>query len=83
MHFVFTVCDQAAAEPCPLWPGKPITALGSSGSRSVQGPEDVKKGISKAYPNFIVAYRCFINLPFDKLTISLSKEKLDEIDHAQ
>ena len=26
LHFVFTVCDQAASEPCPIWPGQPITA---------------------------------------------------------
>ena len=33
LDFVFTVCDRAAAEVCPLWPGQPMTAHCSSGSR--------------------------------------------------
>jgi len=44
MHFVFTVCDQAAAEPCPIWPGQPMTAhWGVPDPAMVQGDDEVKR----------------------------------------
>jgi protein-tyrosine-phosphatase len=44
MHFVFTVCDQAAAAPCPAWPGQPMTAhWGVTDPAAVQGNVDDKR----------------------------------------
>ena len=50
LHFVFTVCDQAAAEPCPVWPGQPMTAhWGVHDPAAVQGSdEDKRKAFLKA-----------------------------------
>jgi arsenate reductase len=69
MHFVFTVCDQAAAEPCPIWPGKPITAhWGVQDPASVTGLEEAKrKAFLKTYTELHRRILLFINLPFDKL----------------
>lgn len=81
MNFVFTVCDQAAAEPCPVWPGQPMTAhWGVQDPASVQGTvEEKRKAFLKAYTELFRRISLFVNLPFDKLGDLALKEKLDEI----
>jgi arsenate reductase len=85
MHFVFTVCDQAAAEPCPIWPGQPMTAHWSiSDPAAVTGTEETKrKAFLAAYTELHRRISLFINLPVDKLSGLALKEKLDEIGRMQ
>ncbi len=85
MHFVFTVCDQAAAEACPIWPGQPMTAhWGVHDPAAVQGSdEDKRKAFLKAYTELYRRISLFINLPFDTLSKLALKEKLEEIGHTQ
>lgn len=81
MHFVFTVCDQAAAEACPVWPGKPMTAhWGIRDPAVVEGSDDVKRrAFYTAFNELQRRISLFINLPFDTLKGMALKEKLDEI----
>jgi arsenate reductase len=81
MDFVFTVCDQTAAEPCPVWPGQPMTAhWGIHDPAAVQGDEQSKrKAFLKAYTELYRRISLFVVLPFDKLSDLALKEKLDEI----
>jgi len=81
MHFVFTVCDQAAAETCPVWPGKPMTAhWGVRDPATVSGNDEVKrKAFLAAYTELHRRISLFVNLPIDKLSDLALKEKLDEI----
>jgi len=85
MHFVFTVCDRAAAEPCPVWPGQPMTAhWGIHDPASVQGSdEDKRKAFLKAYTELYRRISLFINLPFATLSKLALKEKLDTIERTQ
>lgn len=85
MHFVFTVCDQAAAESCPVWPGQPMTGhWGVHDPATVQGSdEDKRKAFLRAYTELYRRISLFINLPFDTLSKLALKEKLEEIGHAQ
>ena len=85
MHFVFTVCDQAAAEPCPVWPGQPMTAhWGVTDPAVVEGSEDFKrKAFLKAYTELHRRISLFVNLPIDKISDLALKEKLDEIGRFQ
>jgi arsenate reductase len=85
MHFVFTVCDQAAAEPCPVWPGKPMTAhWGVHDPAAVQGDEESKrKAFLRAYTELHRRISLFVNLPLDKLSDLALKEKLEEIGRTQ
>lgn len=69
MDFVFTVCDNAAGEACPIWPGQPMTAhWGVEDPAAVEGSEIEKERA------FVTAYRylknridAFANLPLDKI----------------
>jgi arsenate reductase len=81
MHFVFTVCDQAAAEPCPIWPGQPITAhWGVRDPAAVEGTDDVKrKAFLTAFTEMHRRISLFINLPIETLGDLALKQRLDEI----
>ena len=85
LHFVFTVCDQAAAEPCPIWPGQPMTAhWGVRDPTAVEGTDDVKrKAFLTSYTELHRRISLFINLPLDTLSKLALKEKLDQIGRTQ
>ena len=77
MDFVLTVCDKAAGEVCPVWPGQPMTAhWGVEDPSSVEGTlEERKKAFSNAFVLLNRRIAIFQNLPFDKLDkLSLQSE---------
>jgi len=81
MEFVFTVCDNAAGEVCPFWPGNPVTAhWGVPDPAAVEGDEATRRNaFREAYRRLDHRIRLFINLrveEFDRLSI---KKSLDEI----
>jgi arsenate reductase len=69
MDFVFTVCDQAAGEVCPVWPGQPMTAhWGMPDPVAVEGPEAVRdKAFVDAAATLKRRLELFMSLPIDKL----------------
>jgi arsenate reductase len=81
MHFIFTVCDSAAGETCPLWPGHPITAhWGVSDPAAVQGTdEDKRKAFHEAFTRLSTRIRLFLNLPFERLERLALQQRLREI----
>ena len=81
MHFVFTVCDRAAAEVCPLWPGQPMTAhWGITDPAAVQGTnEEKRKAFLWAYSELYRRISLFAALPIESLDKLALKERLDEI----
>ena len=76
LDFVFTVCDQAAGELCPIWPGQPVTAhWGVPDPAAVEGTDEVKR---RAFLDAYLALRRRIEL-FTSLPISaLDKIALEE-----
>jgi arsenate reductase len=81
MDFVFTVCDRAAGEVCPLWPGQPMSAhWGVSDPAEVSGGEEEKRrAFFRAYNELSTRINLFMSLPLDKLDRLVLKKKLDEI----
>ena len=81
MDFVFTVCDNAARETCPLWPGQPMTAhWGVPDPAAVQGtPEQIAKAFRDAYLMLDRRISLFLNLPLSALDGLAIKKKLDDI----
>jgi arsenate reductase len=64
MHFVFTVCDNAAGEMCPLWPGRPVTAYwGVPDPAAVQGSDDEnREAFLEAFTQLSERIRLFIDM---------------------
>jgi protein-tyrosine-phosphatase len=81
LHFVFTVCDKAAAEQCPIWPGQPMTAhWGVRDPAAVEGNDDVKRrAFQTAFGELHRRISLFAYLPFDKLKGMALQEKLEDI----
>jgi arsenate reductase len=80
MDFIFTVCDNAAGESCPLWPGRPVTAhWGFPDPAAAEGSSEIKKAaFAKTFREISQRIRIFLNLPFDKLDrMSLQKQLKD------
>ena len=80
MDFVFTVCDNAAAEPCPYWPGQPMNAhWGVPDPAAVEGSdEDKRRAFSLAFSALSARINLFINLPMEKLDrVALQKRMQD------
>jgi len=80
LDFVFTVCDNAANEVCPVWPGQPMTAhWGVPDPAAVEGSDDVKrKAFFVAFNQLSNRIGLFANLPIDKLDrIKLQKALSD------
>ena len=84
MDFVFTVCDNAAAEVCPYWPGQPMTAhWGVPDPAAVEGSEeDKQRAFSQAFSALSARINLLINLPMEKLDRLALQKKLHEIGKA-
>jgi arsenate reductase len=81
MNFVFTVCDQAAREPCPVWPGQPMTAhWGVPDPAAVATSEEERR---RAFLDAALLLRrrieLFASLPLEKLTRLALQACLDDI----
>ena len=81
LDFVFTVCDNAAGEACPVWPGQPVTAhWGVEDPAAVSGTEQEKrKAFLRAFTELSTRINLLLSLPLDKLDRLTLKRKLDEI----
>ncbi len=77
---IFTVCDNAAGETCPIWPGKPATAhWGIPDPAHVEGDEARRAAFKHAAEQLARRIQLFMSLPIDKLDKLVLKEKLAEI----
>jgi arsenate reductase len=81
MDFVFTVCDNAANEVCPVWPGQPMTAhWGLPDPAAVVGSDDEKRrAFAEAFRHLSNRINLFANLSMEKLDKLSLQKKLDDI----
>jgi arsenate reductase len=81
LHFVFTVCDNAAREACPIWPGQPMTAhWGVPDPAAVQGtPEQIERAFRDAFLILDRRINLFLSLPISSLDKLALKKEIDRI----
>jgi protein-tyrosine-phosphatase len=81
LDFVFTVCDNAAAEVCPIWPGQPMTAhWGVPDPAAVEGtPAEIGAAFADTYRMLNSRISLFMNLPLAALDELSLQRRLDEI----
>jgi arsenate reductase len=83
MHFIFTVCDDAAGEACPVWLGRPMTAhWGLPDPAAVEGSEvDRRRAFRQTYAALENHIRLFASLPVEQLDRMSLQNRLDAIGH--
>jgi arsenate reductase (thioredoxin) len=83
MDFIFTVCDNAANEVCPIWPGHPMTAhWGVPDPAAVTGtPEQIARTFRDAYCLLDRRIQLFLSLPLSTLDRMATKREIDRIGH--
>jgi arsenate reductase len=82
--FIFTVCDNAAGETCPLWLGHPATAhWGIPDPAHIEGDAERRAAFSKAAEQLARRIGLFMALPIEKLDKMALKDKLNEIGRIQ
>jgi len=81
LDFVITVCDDAAGELCPVWPGRPVPAhWGVPDPAAVEGPDDVVAvAFAEAYRTLNDMIGLFARLPVEKLDSIAMKQRMDQI----
>ncbi|MGO9096233.1 MAG: arsenate reductase ArsC [Bryobacteraceae bacterium] len=81
IHFVFTVCDRAAAETCPIWPGHPLTARwGIPDPAAVKGtPQQVERAFFEAFTILDRRITLFLSLPLTTLEREVVQSEIDRI----
>jgi arsenate reductase (thioredoxin) len=79
--FIFTVCDNAAGEACPYWPGQPMTAhWGVEDPAAVEGSdEDKRRAFVLAFQQLSRRINLMLALPIEKLSGQALRAKLEEI----
>ncbi len=83
LDFVITVCDNAAGEVCPIWPGQPISAhWGVPDPAAVEGSDDEKRRAFTDVSRILTKrIRLFASLPLETLNRLVLKKRLDDIGH--
>jgi arsenate reductase len=81
MDFIITVCDNAAGEVCPIWPGQPISAhWGFADPAAVVGSDDVKRAaFDKIFRQISTRISIFANMPLEKLEKAAIHRELKHI----
>ena len=81
LDFVFTLCDSAAAESCPVWPGEPMTAhWGMPDPAAVEGSEAVQRAaFAEAMRTLTSRIGIFISLPIESLDRLSLRRRIEEI----
>jgi len=79
MDMVFTVCDAAAGESCPLWPGAPVRSHWGIEDPAVIGGAGQRAAFEAAYDRLTGRIQAFMELPFETMPVADLKQALDEI----
>ena len=81
MDFIITVCDNAAGEVCPVWPGHPVSAhWGFEDPAAVEGSDEEKRAaFSKIFRQIMTRMNTFVNLPVDMLDKNAIRSEMQKI----